>query len=67
VAPPVAAMLLMKNVRSIFIASVAIGAVSPIIGLFLAFEYDFPSSPAIVAVASVILGVSWLVNMIKRS
>jgi len=67
VVPPVAAMLLMKNVRSIFIASVTIAAVSPVIGLFLAFEYDFPSSPAIVAVASVILGISWLVNLLQRS
>jgi ABC-type Mn2+/Zn2+ transport system permease subunit len=66
VVPPVAAMLLMKNVRSIFMASVVIGAVSPIVGLFLAFEYDFPSSPAIIAVASVILGISWLVNLLRR-
>jgi len=67
VVPPVAAMLLMKKVRSIFLSSVTIGILSPMIGLFLAFEFDFPSSPAIVAVACVILGVSWLTSMIRRN
>ncbi len=59
VVPPVAAMLLVRKVKSIFLVSVIIGAMSPLIGLFLAFVFDFPSSPIIVAVASVVLLLAW--------
>jgi iron/zinc/copper transport system permease protein len=67
VIPPVAAMLLANRVRSIFVTSAIIGAVSPVIGLYLAFEFDFPSSPIIVAVASMVLLVAWVRTTIMRS
>ena len=66
VAPPVAAMLIAKKVQWIFFLSVLIGFVSPVIGLFLAFTLDFPSSPAIVGVASLILGGAWSVRLVRR-
>jgi ABC-type Mn2+/Zn2+ transport system permease subunit len=66
VAPPVAAMLIARKVQWIFILSVLIGIVSPIIGLFVAFKFDFPSSPAIVGVASLILGGAWLASLVRR-
>ena len=66
VIPPVAATLLAKRVRSIFAVSVLIGLVSPPIGLFFAFLWDFPASPAIVAVASVFLFVAFLVSRLRR-
>ena len=65
VVPPVAAMLIARKVKWIFLISVIIGFISPIVGLFLAFEFDFPSSPTIVAVASIVLAVSWGVRMVK--
>jgi ABC-type Mn2+/Zn2+ transport system permease subunit len=67
VIPPVIAMLLARRVRSIFICSTLIGAVIPAIGLFLAFKFDFPSSPAIVGVAGVLLGIVWLFSLIRRT
>jgi ABC-type Mn2+/Zn2+ transport system permease subunit len=67
VAPPVAALLLARRVRNVFIIAVAIGAVTPIIGLFLAFRFDFPASPAIVAVASIVLGGAWILSLIRRT
>jgi ABC-type Mn2+/Zn2+ transport system permease subunit len=67
VAPPVTALLLARRVRTIFVISVVIGAIAPIIGLFLAFRFDFPASPAIVAVASVVLGAAWIVSLLRRA
>ena len=67
VIPPVAAMLLAKRVRSIFILSITIGVLSPPIGLFFAFLWDFPASPTIVAVASVFLFVAFLTHLVRRS
>lgn len=66
VAPPIAAMLLTRNVTRIFVFAVLIGIFSPIIGLFVAFKFDFPTSPVIVGVASIIVGVSWIVNVARR-
>ena len=67
VVPPVAAMLLVKRVKTIFVVSVIIGALSPMIGLFLAFVFDFPSSPIIVAVASIVLVIAWVKSMVTKS
>jgi ABC-type Mn2+/Zn2+ transport system permease subunit len=53
-------MLLTRNVKAIFILSVVIGALAPVAGLFLAFVIDVPASPAIVAVATVVMGGAWL-------
>ena len=66
VVPPVAAMLLARKVSRIFIISVLIGLCSPPVGLFLAFKLDLPSSPAIVGVASVVLGAAWVVNVLRQ-
>jgi ABC-type Mn2+/Zn2+ transport system permease subunit len=66
VVPPVAAMLLARKVSHIFLLSTTIGFVSPPLGLYLAFLFDLPSSPAIVAVASAILAAAWLTSVVRR-
>ena len=66
VIPPVSAMLLCRRVNSIFAVSMLIGALSPVVGLFLAFFLDFPSSPAIVAVTFCVLLVAWTVQRFRR-
>jgi zinc transport system permease protein len=66
VIPPVAAMLFARKVRAIVILSVLIGALSPVIGLLLAFRLDLPSSPTIVAVACIVLAVGWLTTLLRR-
>jgi ABC-type Mn2+/Zn2+ transport system permease subunit len=66
VIPPVAASLLARRVRAIFLLSVLIGLLSPPIGLFFAFLWDFPASPTMVAVASVFLIVAFLSSIVKR-
>ncbi|MGA9118857.1 MAG: metal ABC transporter permease [Bacteroidota bacterium] len=66
VVPPVAATLVAKRVRTIFLLSVAIGLVSPPIGLYFAFLWDFPASPTIVAVAALFLLVAFLYNIFRR-
>jgi zinc transport system permease protein len=64
VIPPVTAMLLTRSVKAIFLLSVAIGTIAPVVGLFLAFVIDVPASPAIVGVASLMLGAAWLWSVI---
>ena len=67
VVPPVAAMLLTRNVKMIFVVSVLIGLLTPVVGLFLAFVFDFPASPAIVGVASLVLGAAWVWSLFARA
>ncbi|MBK7259339.1 MAG: metal ABC transporter permease [Ignavibacteriae bacterium] len=66
VVPPVTAMLLTRSVKGIFVLSVLIGLLAPVVGLVLAFVFDFPASPAIVGVASVVMGAAWLVSLVRR-
>jgi zinc transport system permease protein len=66
VVPPVAAMLMARRVRWIFFLSVLMGLISPIVGLFLAFLFDFPSSPTMVVTATLFLVAAWLVRTIRR-
>ncbi len=65
VLPPVAAMLIARRVKTIVLWSVGIGALAPVVGLFLAFRFDFPSSPTIVAVASLVLSIGVLVRWVR--
>jgi ABC-type Mn2+/Zn2+ transport system permease subunit len=67
VVPAMAAMLVSRKVGAIFAIAALIGVVAPILGLFVAFRYDFPSSPAIVAVACGIVAIAWLVSVVKHS
>jgi zinc transport system permease protein len=67
VVPPVTAMLLTRNVKLIFAVSVLIGLLAPVAGLFLAFVLDVPASPAIVGVASLVLGAAWVWSLFGRA
>jgi ABC-type Mn2+/Zn2+ transport system permease subunit len=66
VIPPVAAMLVSRSVKGIFLLSVVIGCVAPVAGLLLAFVYDFPASPAMIAVALGMLAGAAVVRFIGR-
>jgi manganese/iron transport system permease protein len=66
VVPPIAGMLLTRRVGGIMLVSALIGLLSPPVGLFLAFKFDFPASPAIVAVTAVILVAAWLAALIRK-
>ncbi len=65
VIPPAAALLVSKSVSRIFLISVIIGLITPVVGLILAFRLDVPSSPAIVGVAGVVLGGMWLLSLVR--
>jgi zinc/manganese transport system permease protein len=65
VIPPVAAMLMVRNVRGIFLLSVSIGLLAPAAGLVLAFLLDVPASPAIVAVALLVLLGAWISRAVR--
>jgi iron/zinc/copper transport system permease protein len=65
VVPASAAIMMARKVKSIFIISVLIGVLAPPIGLYLAFAFDLPSSPASVGVASALLGGVWIMRALK--
>jgi ABC-type Mn2+/Zn2+ transport system permease subunit len=66
VVPAMAAMLISRKVGAIFAIAVVIGIIAPILGLLVAFRYDFPSSPAIVGVACAIVALAWLASVVRR-
>jgi zinc transport system permease protein len=66
VIPPVTGMLLARRVKGIFLVAVLVGAIVPAIGLYLAFVYDFPASPTIVVVATVVLMMGGLARMLRK-
>ena len=66
VVPPFAALLITRQVRHIFLISMLIGVCAPALGLFLAFLIDLPSSPASIAVASLVLLAAWLTHMVRH-
>ncbi|MBP1678535.1 MAG: metal transporter permease [Bacteroidetes bacterium] len=66
VVPPVAGLLLAKRVRGIVLVSALLGVFCPLVGLVVAFVIDVPATPAIVAVAGIVLLVAWVFNRIRR-
>jgi ABC-type Mn2+/Zn2+ transport system permease subunit len=66
VVPAITALLLARSVRVIYAIVVLIGIIAPAAGLVLAFVLDFPASPMIVSVASFLLGLAWLVSLVRR-
>lgn len=66
VLPPVTGMLLARRVTGIFLVSVVLGMLCPIVGLFLAFLFDLPASPTIIGVAFVVLAIAWVMTVIRK-
>jgi ABC-type Mn2+/Zn2+ transport system permease subunit len=66
VVPAMAGMLISRKVGAIFAIAVVTGIIAPILGLFVAFRYDFPSSPAIVGVACAIVALAWVASVVRR-
>lgn len=66
VIPPVAGILVAPRVKQIFVVAAVVGAVAPAVGLYLAFVYDLPASPAIVAVATAVLLLSGVVRLVRK-
>jgi ABC-type Mn2+/Zn2+ transport system permease subunit len=66
VLPAVTGLLAVRSVRGVYAVATAIGAVAPVVGLYLAFRFDLPSSPAIVGVAFAILAIVWLVSLVRK-
>jgi len=66
VIPPVAGLLLAKRVRGIILVAGMLGVLCPIVGLVIAFVIDVPATPAIVALAAVVLLIAWLLNRVRH-
>lgn len=66
VLPPVTGMLLARRVTGIFLVSVVLGTLCPVVGLFLAFLFDLPASPTIIGVAFVVLAIAWVITVVRK-
>lgn len=66
VIPPVAGLLLARRVRGVIVVAVLLGLLCPLVGLVIAFVLDVPATPAIVALAALLLLPAWLVNRYRH-
>lgn len=62
ITPAATAFLWTNKLHIMLILSSIVGAVSAIVGLFLSFTFNWASGPAIVIVAALIFGVSFLIS-----
>jgi zinc transport system permease protein len=53
--PPIAALLMMASIRSVFAMAAALGIVVPAIALALSFRFDLPAGPTCVALLAAIV------------
>jgi zinc transport system permease protein len=53
--PSVISLMLWRDLRTVLLGSVLIGVGITLGGLFLSFEYDLPSGPAIILLGAVLL------------
>jgi zinc transport system permease protein len=60
--PAMAASIVSKSLKQIFFFSALFGLISGILGLYLSFHLDIPTSSAIILVASFIIAVCFLVR-----
>ncbi len=60
--PAIAATLISRSLKQLFLFSSAFGLISGMSGLYLSFQWDIPTSSAIVLVGSLIIAVCMLVG-----
>ncbi len=60
--PAIAATLVSRSLKQLFLFSSAFGLISGMSGLYLSFQWDIPTSSAIVLVGSLIIAVCMLVG-----
>ena len=58
--PAIAANLVSRNLKQVFLFSSAFGVISGMGGLYLALVFDLPTSSTIILVASVIIGICFI-------
>ncbi|MDI6802491.1 MAG: metal ABC transporter permease [Bacteroidota bacterium] len=63
--PTSISLLIFKKVKYIFLGSVAIGIILPIIGLFFSFKFDFPVGPTTIGSALILLISAFIVKYLK--
>jgi ABC-type Mn2+/Zn2+ transport system permease subunit len=62
VIPAIGGLLVAKRVRGVVLVAGLMGLVCPIIGLVAAFVLDVPATPAIVALAALVLIPAWVIH-----
>ena len=65
VLPAVTGLLLATSMRGAFAGAVVSALLAVSIGFALSVPFDLPSSPAIIAVAGVLVGIAWSVRRIR--
>jgi len=65
VLPAVTGLLLASSMRGAFAGAIASALLSVTVGFGLSVPFDLPSSPAIVAVAGIMVGLAWVVRRVR--
>lgn len=63
--PTSISLLIFKKVRNIFLGSAIIGIILPVVGLFLAFKFDFPVGPITIGSAIILLIPAFFVKYLR--
>ena len=66
VIPPMVGLTLCRTTKRIFIASVLTAVLSIPAGLYISFQWDLPSGPAVVAVYGIFLLVVFIIRFLKK-
>ncbi len=66
VIPPVTGLLVARRMRTAFVVSVVSAVLSTFLGFCWAIQGDLPTSPPIIAVSALILGVVWVSRRFVR-
>ncbi len=66
VVPAAMAILLARKVRNIVLLALLLGAVAPLVGLFLAFRLDLPAGPTTVVTAFAFLLIAWIASRFRH-
>lgn len=65
VIPPVTGLLVARRMRTAFVVSVGCAVLATILGFLWSLKADLPTSPPTIAVATLLLGVAWLVARVR--
>jgi len=65
--PAVNGLLLENRMKNVFIIAVTTGVISALVGFYISFYFDLPTSPCIVATLFIISCLTFPVRFLKKN
>lgn len=66
VIPPMAGLLLSGRLRNVILISAVTALLSTLLGFYFSYIYDLPANQMIALIACVMLGLAWILKIIRR-